>query len=326
MDGIYKKALINLEVVNFSYFIKLAMQSEISWIDLENIFEDLTPTLEKSKQLNKVFLKEFQALQSQKSETIFDSENHSILNDSNLKLEDDSTSSLHEGDTSNEPLESENIEQDQMFTEEEEITNLDKNQVDNRNDITEHEEASISDTDSENSETEMYEDDMENEENELFQGNDSEEKSDTIETDAIKIENDSETGTNEALETNSESKEEILESEEMLDEKDDDTKDKSNSSDENTEQENTSTKPYHCLPCDKGYTRLRDFKAHVSKHTGEKPYECKTCPKKFIKKYYLTRHERIHSNVAFQCRICLRSYRTVSDLLRHKRKIHSEEA
>ena len=122
MDGIYKKALINLEVVNFSYFIKLAMQSEISWIDLENIFEDLTPTLEKSKQLNKVFLKEFQALQSQKSETIFNSENHSILNGSNLKLENDSIL-LHNSDPVNKPLESENVEQDeqdQMLTEEEE--------------------------------------------------------------------------------------------------------------------------------------------------------------------------------------------------------------
>ena len=338
MEGIYKKALINLEFVNFSYFIKLAIQSEISWIDLENILEDLTPTLDKSKQLNKVFLNEFKALQSQKSEAIFNTENKSDLNDSNLKLEDDSTSLLHESDSSNGPFESENIEQDwqdQMLTEEKEITDpdrkgehFDKNQVDYTNGITEQEEANSSEFGHENSEAEMSGDRLENEEDELFQAKDSEEISNNIETNAIKIEKDSETGPNEAFEINPESKEDILELEENLDEKNNDNKDKSNSSGDDTDQEITSTKPkpYHCLPCDKGYTRLRDFKAHVSRHTGEKLYyDCKTCSKKFIKKYYLTRHERIHSNVAFQCRICLRSYRTVSDLLRHKRKIHSEE-
>ena len=127
MEGIYKKALINLEVVNFSYFIQLAMQSEISWIDLENIFEDLTPTLEKSKQLNKVFLKEFQALQSLKNETICNNETQSNMNDSNLKLDDDSISLIQDSDSVNRPLESDGIKQDgqdQMLTEEEEITDL----------------------------------------------------------------------------------------------------------------------------------------------------------------------------------------------------------
>ena len=52
--------------LDFSYFIKLALQTEISWTELEAILEDLTPTLDKSKELNKVFLNELKSIHSQK--------------------------------------------------------------------------------------------------------------------------------------------------------------------------------------------------------------------------------------------------------------------
>ena len=49
----------------------MAMKSEISWTILESLFDELTPSLEKLKQVVKVLLKEFQALQ--KKVSIFDS-------------------------------------------------------------------------------------------------------------------------------------------------------------------------------------------------------------------------------------------------------------
>ena len=76
----------------------MALNSEITWIELSNILEDLTPTLEKSKQLNKVFLKEFEALQSQKIATI--SENEAILmKDEELsELDEEYDESLEDND------------------------------------------------------------------------------------------------------------------------------------------------------------------------------------------------------------------------------------
>ena len=54
--------------INFSYLINAALQAEITWDALEDLLEDLTPTLDKSKQLNKVFLNELKSLHSQKDE------------------------------------------------------------------------------------------------------------------------------------------------------------------------------------------------------------------------------------------------------------------
>ena len=68
MEKVYKKALIKAQYVNFSYFINLAISAKITWTELGNILDDLTPSLEKSKQLNKVLLKEFEVLNSQKME------------------------------------------------------------------------------------------------------------------------------------------------------------------------------------------------------------------------------------------------------------------
>ena len=81
MEEIYKGALIKSQNVNFSHFINMALNSEISWIELGNILEDLTPTFEKSKKLNKVFLKEFEALQSQKAGNISVNDLDSFGND-----------------------------------------------------------------------------------------------------------------------------------------------------------------------------------------------------------------------------------------------------
>ena len=44
--------------------IIMALKSEISWKMLDFILEELTPTLDKSKQVIKILLKEMQALQS----------------------------------------------------------------------------------------------------------------------------------------------------------------------------------------------------------------------------------------------------------------------
>ena len=56
----------------------MAMKSEISWTILESLFDELTPSIEKSKHVVKVLLKEFQALQSKLQKKI--SSDHVIEN------------------------------------------------------------------------------------------------------------------------------------------------------------------------------------------------------------------------------------------------------
>ena len=53
---------VNFENQHFRYFINMAVHGKIHFQPLSTIFDDLTPTLDKSKQLNKVLLEEIQKL------------------------------------------------------------------------------------------------------------------------------------------------------------------------------------------------------------------------------------------------------------------------
>ena len=101
--------------VNFSYLVHAALEAEITWDALENLLSDLTPTLEKSKQLNKVFLNELKILQSQKKEMDFKFKADSFKEDDDifdeeLKVEDESTFEQNEIDTIIDQLEVQNGE------------------------------------------------------------------------------------------------------------------------------------------------------------------------------------------------------------------------
>ena len=100
--------------VNFSYLINAALKTEITWDALEDLLDDLTPTLEKSKQLNKVFLNEVKILQSQKKEIDFRFKAENFKDDEIfdevLKVEDESTYEQNEIDTIIDQLEVENAE------------------------------------------------------------------------------------------------------------------------------------------------------------------------------------------------------------------------
>nr|XP_020633760.1 zinc finger protein 740 [Pogona vitticeps] len=53
---------------------------------------------------------------------------------------------------------------------------------------------------------------------------------------------------------------------------------------------------------------------------GEKPFECDVCDMRFIQKYHLERHKRVHSGEKpYQCERCLQSFSRTDRLLRHKR-------
>uniref|UniRef100_A0A8B9ULC1 Zinc finger protein 740 n=1 Tax=Anas zonorhyncha TaxID=75864 RepID=A0A8B9ULC1_9AVES len=53
---------------------------------------------------------------------------------------------------------------------------------------------------------------------------------------------------------------------------------------------------------------------------GEKPFECDVCDMRFIQKYHLERHKRVHSGEKpYQCERCMQSFSRTDRLLRHKR-------
>ena len=121
MEGIFKNAFINSKNLDFSFFINLAIQAEISWNELENILEDLTPTLDKSKELNKVFLKELKSIHSQKKSFIFETKTDELAKES----EDEEYEEFDNETVENEPNDDEGNE-DQNETDNE-STELEEN-------------------------------------------------------------------------------------------------------------------------------------------------------------------------------------------------------
>ena len=49
---------------DFSHFVSLALQNTIPWPTLSMLFKDLAPTLNETREIIKVLLKELEALQS----------------------------------------------------------------------------------------------------------------------------------------------------------------------------------------------------------------------------------------------------------------------
>ena len=56
------KNAVNFDLEHFRYFIDMAIQDKMPFQSLMTLFDDLTPTLDKSKQLNKVLLEKIQKL------------------------------------------------------------------------------------------------------------------------------------------------------------------------------------------------------------------------------------------------------------------------
>ena len=74
---------------NMKCFINMALKKTISWKVLSILLEELTPTFDKSKQLNRILLKELEKVQSQdiEVETLIETEDVSENQDSSVKSE-----------------------------------------------------------------------------------------------------------------------------------------------------------------------------------------------------------------------------------------------
>ena len=87
----------------------------------------------------------------------------------------------------------------------------------------------------------------------------------------------------------------------------------------------TKERPYQCTFCQKAYKTSSNLKSHERIHTGEVPFECKTCKKRFKQKGVLKNHERIHTGeVPYECNTCNKRFTQKVNLMNHE-KIHTGE-
>ena len=89
------------------------------------------------------------------------------------------------------------------------------------------------------------------------------------------------------------------------------------------ERTHTGEVPFECRTCKKRFKRKGTLKIHERIHTGEVPFECKTCKKRFNQINSLKRHERIHTGeIPFKCETCKKRFNHSSNLKEHQR-IHT---
>ena len=87
----------------------------------------------------------------------------------------------------------------------------------------------------------------------------------------------------------------------------------------------TGEKPFQCRTCKKSFIQSNNLKLHERIHTGEKPFQCNSCMKEFARRDYLIKHERTHTGEKpYQCSTCKRNFSQSGELKIHER-IHTGE-
>ncbi|XP_066876077.1 zinc finger protein 550 isoform X1 [Kogia breviceps] len=82
---------------------------------------------------------------------------------------------------------------------------------------------------------------------------------------------------------------------------------------------------YKCKQCGKSFNRKWYLVRHQRIHTGMKPYECNACGKAFSQSSTLTRHYVIHTGeTPYKCAECGKAFKRRSYLLQHQ-PIHTGE-
>ena len=278
-------------LVDFEYFIELAIQKNITWSTLIFFLHDLAPTLEKSKQVIETLVQELEkwVLKVENNESNKDATEVLDVNEKQAKFKiQKDKQNLGEPEETTENHD--NSEDESIVDDTEELCyeppNEELNEKDNQTELIQHEDKkTIVDFPAD----EFYE----------FIGN-----------------NDKPSPV-----SSSDDEEHALPKEDTR--SNDDSEEKQ--MEQNTERGTIDNKKGNKSFCGKCFLTKGHKETHERIHTGERPFECKFCPKRFIGKFSLTRHERIHTGEKpFQCQTCEKCFNDTGALKNHKR-IHTGE-
>ncbi|XP_050316288.1 zinc finger protein 43-like isoform X2 [Anthonomus grandis grandis] len=87
----------------------------------------------------------------------------------------------------------------------------------------------------------------------------------------------------------------------------------------------TFEKPFKCGECDAKYYTQSNLNIHIRKHTNEKPYVCSTCGKCFTSSNEIWQHNKVHNPIRnYICDECQKSFKTHSNLRTHKLQMHQD--
>lgn len=78
------------------------------------------------------------------------------------------------------------------------------------------------------------------------------------------------------------------------------------------------TRDFECTVCGKLFSRRNRLNAHLARHSSVRPHSCDKCDQRFITRWDLTLHLRIHSGV-FSCEYCGKAFPAKGKLERHRR-------
>ena len=317
--------------------IVMALKNEISWQMLDLLLEELTPTLEKSKQVIKILLKELHALSSsfQKMKAQKDSLTIETSGESEKPKDEERSESKYQ---ETEKICNNSEQTIQVKSPDDSITMGEVSLFNIKND-SEDEDAFH---ELEKLQSRSHNQDMETENKALFINDIKEQlekiddfesvrRDDNLENDIIlavtKITStektdfiEEQTVESDAEETGAVFNETVLQPSQCENDQD------KESENQKIEHKNVVLiKGFKCEKCWTEFKRKHDLKSHEKIHTGEKSFKCKFCNKAFNRSFNLQRHEKSHiGEKPFGCDICSKTFLTKNELKQHM-LIHTGE-
>ena len=309
--------------VKIKCLIEMALKGEMTWLALDPVINKLTPTLEKSRQIIRILLKEFETHQSMCTISASNDgddllEDITDINDD--RSLDDEVKSVQGRNFEKEGTkftEERQVSEKQMKIRHEEIT-IDDNEQEFDIDFSEADSEGVEEFDEDDVSKSIQLVETFKGQLYTFVGDESEEKCVPKKNDPS-IDHDQESKDKADIGVHfKEPKGMTIRTSYKCETCGKFFKDKTHMN--SHVRTHTGEKPYQCRTCTKNFARSDSLKKHVMIHTGERPYSCQTCKKCFVQSSDLTKHERTHTGERpYECKKCKKCFTQISSLSMHEK-------